>query len=261
MKITVIGTGNIGSALIDGVLADGFIAPADITVTDIRPEALAPYRAKGLHTSMNNSEAVQEADIIFLCVKPYLVKNILSDIKDEFRLSQMLVVIAAGVTLQEIETTISGLIPVFRVIPNTAMAVNESITAVATLDTTVEQQKTVLDFFGHLGRAILIEESLMNAFTVVASCGTAYALRYLRASTTGSVQIGFKPDVAQEIVAQTMLGAAKLLLHNGTHAEAEIDKVCTPKGITIVGLNEMEHNGFSSAVMQGLLEAYRYLMA
>jgi pyrroline-5-carboxylate reductase len=210
---------------------------------------------------MNNSEAVQEADIIFLCVKPYLVKNILSDIKDEFRLSQMLVVIAAGVTLQEIETTISGLIPVFRVIPNTAMAVNESITAVATLDTTVEQQKTVLDFFGHLGRAILIEESLMNAFTVVASCGTAYALRYLRASTTGSVQIGFKPDVAQEIVAQTMLGAAKLLLHNGTHAEAEIDKVCTPKGITIVGLNEMEHNGFSSAVMQGLLEAYRYLMA
>lgn len=259
MKITIIGTGNIGSAMVDGLLMDGFIAPENITVTDIRQEALAPYKAKGLNTSMNNMEAVQDADLIFLCVKPYLVKNILNSIKDEFRLSQMLVVIAAGVTLNEIEDAISGLIPVFRVIPNTAMAVKASMTAICTHDTTEAQQQVVLDYFKHLGRAILIDEQLMDAFTVVASCGTAYALRYLRAATTGSVEIGFKPDVAQEMVAQTMLGAAEILLHNGTHAEAEIDKVCTPKGITIVGLNEMEHNGFSSSVMQGLLSAYRYL--
>ena len=260
MKITVIGTGNIGSAMVEGLLKEGSFTGSDITVTDIQTSILEKYRARGLNTCVNNIEAIQQADMVFLCVKPYLVKTVLQEIKDELKLSQMLVVIAAGVSLNEIETEISGLIPVFRVIPNTAMAVNASMTAVCTHDTTEEQRRIVLNFFNLLGRSILIDEALMDAFTVVASCGTAYALRYIRAAMTGSIEIGFKPNVAQEIVAQTVIGAAEILLQNDTHAEVEIDKVCTPKGVTIAGLNEMEHHGFSSAVMKGLMAGYRYLM-
>jgi pyrroline-5-carboxylate reductase len=110
-----------------------------------------------------------------------------------------------------------------------------------------------------VGKAIVIDESLMNAATVIASCGTAFALRYLRAAMTAGVEIGFRPIVAEEIIAQTMLGAAVLASESGNHPEAEIDKVATPKGITIRGLNEMEHAGFSSAVMQGILTAYGVL--
>ena len=106
---------------------------------------------------------------------------------------------------------------------------------------------------------MMIDESLMNAATVVASCGTAFALRYLHAAMSAGVEIGFRPAVAETMIAQTMLGAAMLISESDKHPEAEIDKVTTPKGITIKGLNEMEHAGFTSAVMQGILAAYGVL--
>jgi pyrroline-5-carboxylate reductase len=145
--------------------------------------------------------------------------------------------------------------PIFRAIPNTAIAIQESMTCIAEANSTKQQQDTVLSIFEKLGKAAYIPEDLMNAATVIGSCETAYAMRFIRASIEGGVEIGFRPDLAQLIVSQTVLGAAKLLMDTTKHPEQEIDRVTTPKGITIAGLNEMEHNGFSSSIIKGIIAA------
>ena len=254
-KITVVGSGNIGSAFVAGLLRGQTVAPGNITLADISRTALAPFAEKGVNTMQDNAKAVSNADIVVLCVKPYLAKNVIEELRSSLTDNALLVSFAAGVTLNQL-SDFAGKRPLFRVIPNTAMAVCESMTCIAASNTTSEQEQKVLDLFNSVGKAVMIDESLMNAATVIASCGTAFALRYLRAATTAAVEIGFRPDIAQTMIAQTMAGAAALIAESGNHPEQEIDKVTTPKGITIKGLNEMEHAGFTSAVMQGILAAY-----
>ena len=259
MKIAVIGSGNIGSALVTGLLRESSMAPCDINLTDISQEALAPFATRGVHTMHDNVEAVKDVDMLVLCVKPYHVSDVIKEIVPALNDNTLLVSFAAGITLDQL-TQLVGRKPLFRVIPNTAMAVCQSMTCIAvSADVSTAQCQTALNLFSRVGKAMLIDESLMNAATVIASCGTAFALRYLRAAMTAGVEIGFRPAVAEEIIAQTILGAATLVSESGNHPEAEIDKVTTPKGITIRGLNEMEHAGFSSAVMQGILATYNVL--
>ena len=259
MKITIIGSGNIGSALVEGCLREGSIVPDNIRLTDISREALAPFAAKGVRIGQNNVEAVKNADVVILCVKPYLIHDVIKEILPSLADGSLLVSLAAGVTLDQL-TLFAGKRPLFRAIPNTAMAVCQSMTCIAASeDTGTAQHDAMLELFSRVGKAIMIDESLMNAATVIASCGTAFALRYLRAAMTAGVETGFRPAVAEAMIAQTMLGAAVLVSESNNHPEAEIDKVTTPKGITIKGLNEMEHAGFSSAVMRGIRAAYKVL--
>ncbi|MDP4209656.1 MAG: pyrroline-5-carboxylate reductase [Bacteroidota bacterium] len=256
LKFSIIGAGNMGSAIAEGFLKTGAIKPANIWITDLRVEALDHFKAKGVNTGSNNKEAVAFADVLIIAVKPYLVKTILDEIKPQIAHSrQILISIAAGISISDIEAT-TGKLPIFRAIPNTAIAIQESMTCIADANANQEQKDLVMSVFNLLGKAALIPEDMMNAATVIGSCETAYILRFIRATVEGGVEIGFKPDLAQLIVSQTVLGAAKLLLTTNSHPEVEIDKVCTPKGITIVGLNEMEHAGFSSSVMKGIEAAY-----
>jgi len=256
MKITIIGSGNIGSALVEGLLRDGSIALGDIILTDIARKTLAPFASRGVCTMQNNVEAVKNANMVVLCVKPYLVHELIAEILSSLAGDTLLVSFAAGITLDQL-TLYAGQQPLFRVIPNTAMAVCQSMTCIAASENaSAAQRDTMIEFFSRVGKAMIIDESLMNAATVIASCGTAFALRYLRAAISAGVETGFRPAVAQEMIAQTMLGAAVLVAESGNYPEVEIDRVTTPKGITIKGLNEMEHAGFSSAVMRGIRAAY-----
>jgi len=256
MKITILGSGNIGSALITGLLREGFIESSDISLTDILQEALAPFAEKGVRTMQNNAEAVKNADLVVLCVKPYLIHEVIKEIMPSLSDNALLVSVAAGITLDQL-TLYAGKRPMFRAIPNTAMAVCQSMTCIAaSANVSTVQQNVIQNFFSRVGKVMVIDESLMNAATVLASCGTAFAIRYLRAAMTAGVATGFRPAVAEVLIAQTMLGAAVLVTESGNHPEVEIDKVTTPKGITIKGLNEMEHAGFSSAVMRGIGAAY-----
>ena len=259
MKISIIGSGNIGSALVAGLLREGSLAPSDVCLTDVSQEVLAPFAAKGVKTTQSNVEAAKNADVIILCVKPYLIRDVIEEISPSLTAGALLVSVAAGITLNQL-TLYAGKRPLFRAIPNTAMTVCQSMTCIAASEgISAAQHGAVFHLFSRVGKVVMIDESLMNAATVIASCGTAFALRFLRASMTAGVETGFRPDVAQAIIAQTMLGAAVLVFESGNHPEAEIDKVTTPKGITIKGLNEMEHAGFSSAVMQGIVAAYEAL--
>lgn len=209
---------------------------------------------KGVRVTHDNLEAVKNSDIIILSVKPYKVLEILEQIKPVLSLDKILVSVATGITLESMQNIVGNEMPIYRAMPNTAASVSESLTCIC--GNSNQGNGEIQLIFDAIGRTVFINEELMNAATVVGACGIAYVLRFIRAMIQGGIEIGFDADTATQIVTQTVKGAAQLLIENGLHPEQEIDKVTTPKGCTIVGLNEMEHQGFSSALIRGIKTSY-----
>ncbi len=257
MKIAFIGTGNMGGAIVRGLIKSGICPPEDIICTAKSQATLDKLRQydAALHLSLDNKEAVQAADIIVLAVKPWLMADVIGEIRPVVDLKRQIIVsVAAGITLDELAhlLTPSTAPTLFRVVPNTAAEVLESVTFIASLGATEQQSATVSRLFSAIGYAMVIDERLIPAATSLASCGIAFAMRYMRAAMEGGVELGFRPEEAARIVEHTVKGAATLLLHSDIHPEAAIDKVTTAGGITIKGLNAMERAGFTNAVIEGL---------
>lgn len=255
-KIAIIGAGNMGGAIANGVINSGYLKPSAIYISDPRPHILEDFKAKGVNAYQNNSEAVKEADMVIFAVKPYHIEKVIKDLKPVLTADKTLVSIAAGVKLGQLEEWAGEGTKIFRVMPNTAIAIQESMTCIAANGYTDESMQLVKELFDQVGETAIITEELMAAATVLSSCGTAFALRYVRAAMQGGVEMGFGAEMAQYITAQTVKGAVQLIMDTGNHPEREIDKVTTPRGITITGINEMEHKGFSSAVIQGLIASF-----
>ncbi|MEO6820425.1 MAG: pyrroline-5-carboxylate reductase [Ginsengibacter sp.] len=253
-KITVIGGGNLGSAIVGGLLKSGKFDAENITITKRNPETLHELKLAGVKVLVDNNKAVENADIIILAVKPYQIQEILTG--TTFYDDQIVISAITGVWLKDLHQWINSKVFLFRAMPNTAIAIQQSMTCISSNGAGAEQIAIVKELFDHLGEVAFIEEKLMNAATVLGACGTAFALRYIRASIQGGIQIGFSAEQASFIVAQTVKGASELLLINHTHPEQEIDKVTTPMGCTIAGLNALEHKGFSSSLITGLVASY-----
>ncbi len=255
-KIAIIGGGNLGSAIAEGLLKSKFCKASDITITKRKISTLQTLKDKGVKVTANNAEAVLNSDLIILAVKPYQVSDVLNSFKKELSSKHILVSVVTGVLLKEIDEIIKIKLPLFRAMPNTAIAIQESITCLSFTNAVASQINFVKKLFSTLGKVTMIDEKLMEAATVLGACGTAYAMRYIRANIQGGIEIGFDAATASLIAAQTVKGAAELLLQKGSHPEQEIDKVTTPKGCTIAGLNEMEHQGFSSSLIKGIAVSY-----
>ena len=260
MKIAVIGAGAMGGTTVEGLIKGKTFKNEDITVSDPSENALKKFSDTGVKTTSENDKAAKDADIVCVVVKPWLVETVLSGIKSVLNpQKQLLIVIAAGVSSESIKTWLGqNCPPLFLVIPNIAIAQLQSMTFVVPVDATEEQTKTIIDIFDEMGDTLLTDEKHLAAGTTLASCGIAYAMRYIRAASEGGVELGFKADEAKKIVMQTMRGAVELLAETGLHPEAAIDMVTTPGGVTIKGLNEMEHAGFTSAVIRGLKAGAKY---
>jgi pyrroline-5-carboxylate reductase len=257
-KIAIIGGGNLGTAIAEGLISSGFISPANIIITKRNVQTLQSLKDKGANICNDNNEAVRFGEVIIVAVKPFQIQEVLLGIKAGLDASKhILVSVVTGVYIKDIYEIIEKQLPVFRAMPNTAIAIGESMTCICNQYATGEQVKFVEDTFDQLGKTITIDEKLMDAATVLGACGTAYAMRYIRANIQGGIEIGFSAAVASLIAAQTVKGAADLLLKHNSHPEQEIDKVTTPKGCTIAGLNEMEHQGFSSSLIKGLTASYK----
>ncbi|HEX8461308.1 MAG TPA: pyrroline-5-carboxylate reductase [Segetibacter sp.] len=257
-KIAIIGGGNLGTAIAEGLIGSGFIAANNLIITRRNIAALQFLKDKGANVTSDNFEATKFADVIIIAVKPFQIQEVLLGIKaglDESR--HVLVSVVTGIYIKDIFSIIEKQMPVFRAMPNTAIAIAESMTCICNQNANAEDVSFVEAAFMQLGKAVTIEEKLMDAATVLGACGTAYAMRYIRANIQGGIEIGFSAAVATLIAAQTVKGAAQLLLTNNSHPEQEIDKVTTPKGCTIAGLNEMEHQGFSSSLIKGLIASYK----
>ncbi len=255
-KIAIIGGGNLGASIAKGLLRSGLHNSGHITVTRHKVHLLQELSDVGVKVHSDNVRAVNESDIIILAIKPKSVDHILEEIKDELREDQILVSVVTGVTIAFLQLKIGNNIPVFRAMPNTAIAIRESMTCISTNNGEENHVEDVKSIFDELGKTVKISEDLMDASTVLAACGIAFALRFIRAASQGGIEIGFDAATAQMITSQTVKGAATLLIEGGLHPEQEIDKVTTPRGITIAGLNEMEHQGFSSSLIKGILTSF-----
>ena len=254
MKIAVIGAGAMGGATVEGLIKGQQFKNEDITVSDPSQAVVEKFAKTGVSVTTDNKLAADNADIVCVVVKPWLVERVLKDIKPELDpKKQILIVIAAGVSSESIKQWLGeSCPPLFLVIPNIAIAEMASMTFIVPIDATEDKIQTVVNIFDEMGNTLITDEQHLAAGTTLASCGIAYAMRYIRAASEGGVELGFKADDAKKIVMQTMKGAAELLEASGMHPEQAIDLVTTPGGVTIKGLNEMEHAGFSSAVIRGL---------
>ncbi len=255
-KIAIIGGGNLGTAIAEGLIASKFAKAQDIIVTKRNPSTLKSLEKKGAVVTSDNNNAVKQSGIVILAVKPYQVKEVVEGIKKNLTASHILVSVVTGILINDIESFLSKKLPIFRAMPNTAIAIRESMTCLSYAHATKEQVEYVHTLFSTLGEVATIDEKLMDAATVLGACGTAFAMRYIRANIQGGIEIGFDAATASLIAAQTVKGAADLLITKNSHPEYEIDKVTTPKGCTIAGLNEMEHRGFSSSIMKGVVASY-----
>lgn len=260
MKVAIIGAGNMGGAIARGLAAGSIVKAADITVTAHTQATLDRLTADvaDIHTTLSNREAAEGADIIMLCVKPWLVQGVIEEMYPAISAASPLIVsVAAGISFEQLSQMMAGdQRPMARVIPNTAIALRQSPTLMC-FNTQVEeaQRQLLCAMFNELGQAIVIDEAHMAAGTAVTSCGIAYALEYIKAAIQGAIELGFYPHVAKQMIDQTVAGAVALLETNGTMPDQEIYKVCTPGGITIKGLNEMTAQGFDNAVIAGLKKA------
>jgi pyrroline-5-carboxylate reductase len=260
MKIAIIGGGNLGSAIAEGLLKSKFCKAAEITITKRNIDTLKSLSDRGVNVTANNNEAIKKSDLILLAVKPFQVAEVIAGLKKDITAKHVLVSVITGVSLNDLNEMVKKKNPVFRAMPNTAIAIQESMTCISHSNASPDQIQFVKKLFETLGKVTLIEDKLMDAATVLGACGTAYAMRYIRANIQGGIEIGFDSVTANLIAAQTVKGAAELLLQKGTHPEQEIDKVTTPKGCTIAGLNEMEHQGFSSSLIKGIATSYNKII-
>ncbi len=257
MKITIIGGGNMGGAIALGLASGTIFSPQDITVIDHNQKKIdALMASKNINGTVNDYSSLPEADIIVLAVKPWLIEDLLNKHAKALNERQIVISIAAGISLNELSEWIIPNCAIYKVMPNTAIAIKESMSFIASHNSTSEKDALILSVFNELGKTEIIKEDLFAAATSLASCGIAFAFRYIRAAMEGGIEMGLKPDQAKAAVIQTLRGAANLLETNNSHPEVEIDKVTTPGGITIKGLNEMENAGFTAAVIKGLKASY-----
>lgn len=256
-RIAIIGGGNLGSAIAKGLLKSKFARASDIIITRRNIATLPHLKEKNILVTNDNNDAVKKSDVIILAVKPFQVADVLTGIKNELNKNKMLISVATGVLISEMESVIQQELPFFRAMPNTAISIQQSMTCICSKNASVKEIGYVTDLFDKLGKVVTIDEKLMEASTILGACGIAYALRFIRANIQGGIEIGFDAATATLIASQTVKGAAELLIQSGHHPEQEIDKVTTPKGCTIAGLNEMEHRGFSSSLIRGVVASYK----
>lgn len=253
MRIAIIGAGNMGGSIARG-LARGTIIPAsDIIVSNPSQGKLDELQKEfpALQVTNDNQEAVTGADMIIFSVKPWLMKPVVKELK--LKSKQILVSVAAGIPFEELAHYVADKeMTMFRLIPNTAISELESMTLIASRNASKEQESLLLDIFNQMGLAMLIPEDKIAATTAMTSCGIAYVLKYIQAAMQAGIELGVYPKDGMRMIAQSVKGAAELILNNDTHPAIEIDKVCTPGGITIKGINELEHQGFSSAIINAI---------
>jgi len=256
-RIAIIGGGNLGSAIAEGLLNSKFNKATEIIVTKRHTATLQTLKDKGIEITNNNNEAVRKSDVIILAVKPFQVSEVLNGIKNELDKNKIFISVVTGVLINDMQEVLQQKLPLFRAMPNTAIAIQQSMTCICSSNASQKEVKYVNELFEKLGKVVTIDEKLMEAATVLGACGIAYALRFIRANIQGGIEIGFDAATASIIAAQTIKGSAELLIQTGNHPEQEIDKVTTPKGCTIAGLNEMEHRGFSSSLIRGVVVSYK----
>ncbi len=250
MKIHIIGGGNLGVAIAIGITK--YTTNNMVTITRRNIESIQYLEKDGVVISSSNTKNIENADLVILTIKPYQVDLVLEEILPFLKNKTTIASAVSGLSIDELEQKINAKHSIIHIMPNIAIRFGQSATCISFQENDKTEAKKVVDLFNNLGTVSVIDEKLMDAATVLGACGTAYALRYIRASMQAGIEIGFDAATALSIASQTAKGAATMALEEKIHPEQLIDRVTTPQGCTIVGLNEMEHEGFSSSLIKGI---------
>ena len=256
MKIAIIGTGNLGKSIAKGLITTNAITTLYLTKRTITTlQDFEDY--KNVVLTSDNVAAVQHSDIIIFAVQPAHFETILKEISPFLTENHVLISTITGFSISKIEAIVGQEQFVIRAMPNTAIAVGKSMTCLCSNKKGESRIKIATAIFNRLGTSIAIPENQMQAATVVCASGIAFWMRLIRATTQAAIQLGFDAKEAQKLAMYTCEGAANVLITTGNHPEQEIDKVTTPKDCTIEGLNEMEHKGLSSSLIQGMVTSFQ----
>ena len=256
MKIAIIGTGNLGLSIAKGLVLNNIITKLYLTKRNC-DSIIEWNKNKNITITTDNRMAVKNSDILIFAVQPSQFENILIDIKDLLNDKHVIISTITGFKISRIESVITSNYPVIRSMPNTAISVSKSMTCLCSNNKGNKRIDIASAIFNSLGTSTIIEEKHMQAATVLCASGIAFWMRLIRATTQGGVELGFDANEAMNMSMHTALGAASLLIEGKSHPEEEIDKVTTPRGCTITGLNEMEHQGLSSSLIKGLAASFK----
>jgi pyrroline-5-carboxylate reductase len=255
MKIAIIGTGNLGSSIAKGLITNNAITTLYLTKRNV--SGLADFEGyKNVFLTSDNKEAIQQSDIVVFAVQPAHLEKILIEVQPFLTDKHVLISTITGFSISRIEGLVGTDQFIIRAMPNTAIAVGKSMTCICSNEKGGQRLTIAEAIFNRLGTTISIPEQQMQAATVVCASGIAFWMRLIRATTQAAIQLGFDAEEAQNLAMFTCEGAANLLITSGNHPEQEIDKVTTPNGCTIEGLNEMEHKGLSSSLIQGMVASF-----
>lgn len=255
MKVAIIGAGNLGLSIAKGILNSNGATSMYLTKRNI--QSISSYeKYDNVTVTSDNREAVSNCDILIFAVQPGHFAGILESIKDLLTDNHVIISTITGFEIYKIEAVIGADSFIIRSMPNTAISVGESMTCICSNEKGKKRIDLAKAIFNRMGHSMEIPESQMQAATVICASGIAFWMRLIRATTQGAIQLGFDAKEAQELAMHTCNGAAKLLIASGNHPEEEIDRVTTPMGCTIQGLNEMEHQGLSSSLIQGIVASY-----
>ena len=255
MKIAIIGAGNLGQSIAKGLITTNAITSLYLTKRNIF--AIQEFESyKNVTLTADNVLAVKNSDILIFAVQPTHFEAILKDVTPHLSKNHVLISVITGFDIYRIENIVSQNRFIIRAMPNTAISVEQSMTCISANKKGQEKVKLAKDIFNRLGRSMIIPEEQIQAATVICASGIAFWMRLIRATTQGAIQLGFEAQEAHQLAMQTCFGAASLLIESGKHPEQEIDRVTTPRGCTIEGLNEMEHQGLSSSLIKGIVSSF-----
>lgn len=255
MKIAIIGAGNLGLSIAKGVLHSN--GATTMYLTKRNTESIKDFEKYGNVTvTRDNRRAVEKSDILIFAVQPGHFEEILEDIKDLLTEKHVVISTITGFSIAKMESILGKENYIVRSMPNTAISVGKSMTCICANAMGTKRIDLAKAIFNRMGHSLEIPEEQMQAATVICASGIAFWMRLIRATTQGAIQLGFDAKEAQELAMHTCNGAASLLIESGHHPEEEIDRVTTPMGCTITGLNEMEHQGLSSSLIRGITASF-----
>ncbi len=255
MRIGFIGVGNMGYAMLSGVVSSGFVSADDVWASNKSSDRLDMVRDDfGVNVTSENRELVKNCDVVIVAVKPNVIDGVLKEISDCLRDGCILVSVAAGFSIEDIENCVGNSCKVCRVMPNTPCLVGEGMSAICRNENVSDDDLNVVeDIFSCFGKCEVIDESLMDCVMGVSGSSPAYVFMFMEAMADAAVLSGMKMDMAYEFVGQSVLGAAKMLLETGKHPGELKDMVCSPAGTTIKAVEVLERYGLRNAVIQGQL--------
>lgn len=253
-KIGFIGCGNMGQAMIGGIVQSGITSPENIITSDMNESFLQGVKDKyGIQTSSDNNAVASFSDILILAVKPNIYEKVIKEVSSAVKQDVLIVTIAAGIGIDFVEKCFGRDMKVVRTMPNTPALVGEGMSALSKNNRVTEEElKEVISIFESFGKAEVIDEKLMDSIPAVSGSSPAYVFMFIEALADGAVLRGMPRDKAYKFAAQSVLGAAKMVLETGEHPGSLKDKVCSPGGTTIEAVYTLEMNNFRGTVISAM---------